>query len=369
MTYYNSARSKNFIIFTDDDNKTYTLDVNTGIFTNNQTNKPIKRFPVGFGRYLDGYNGGDAVISMMRHIRNNPRHYNITIDGYVLTTLTGFITAAKYLNFADRVQNVGGVFADYHDFESETINGIEENFKEFARYCRDNEGAVSPYVFLRSRGKEMFAAKYQLEEKYHLSQEEIDYLYDHYTREKDCALWVKYLPRTCYYMMRGIYELFGYNTTNKLEDFYNLCQTLGVEPPKDDFCRCYVNFKREYRMRKKELDLAALTRNYAEKRDALTFENEDFMVVIPQTPEDFRREADAQQNCVFSMYLDKVIAGKTHVVFVRRKDAPNASLVTCEVNNGRIWQYLARYNQRPSDPALLAFREAYQTHLDATWQR
>ena len=112
MTYYNSARSKNFIIFTDDDNKTYTLDVNTGIFTNNQTNKPIKRFPTSFGRYLDGYNGGDAVISMMRHIRNNPRHYGVTIDGYVLTTLTGFITAAKYLNFADRVQNVGGVFAD-----------------------------------------------------------------------------------------------------------------------------------------------------------------------------------------------------------------------------------------------------------------
>ena len=92
---------------------------------------------------------------------------------------------------------------------------------------------VSPYAFLCSRGKEMFAAKYQLEEKYHLSQEEIDYLYDHYTREKDFALWVKYLPRTCYYMMRGIYDLFGYGTTNKLEDFYTLCQTLGVEPPRD----------------------------------------------------------------------------------------------------------------------------------------
>ena len=94
MTYYNSARSKNFIIFTDDDNKTYTLDVNTGIFTNNQTNKPIKRFPVGFGRYLDGYNGEDSVIRMMRHIRNNPRHYGVIIDGYVLTTLAGFATAA-----------------------------------------------------------------------------------------------------------------------------------------------------------------------------------------------------------------------------------------------------------------------------------
>ena len=369
MTYYTAAHSKNLVIFTDDDNKTYTLDVNTGIFTNNQTNKPIKRFPVSFGRYLDGYRGEDAVISMMSHIRNNPRQYGVHVEGCVLTTLAGFITAAKYLNLADRVQNVGGVFDSYHDFESETIKGIEENFKEFARYCRDNEGVASPYVFLRSRGKEMFAAKYQMVDKYHLSQEEIDYLYEHYAYEKDYALWVKYLPRTCYYMMRGIYELFGYSTTGKLEDFYNLCQTLGVEPPKDDFCRCYVNFKREYRMRKKELDLAALARNYEEKRDALTFESENFKVIIPQTPEDFKREADAQQNCVFSMYLDKVIAGKTHVVFIRRKDAPNTSLITCEVNNGRIWQYLARYNQRPSDPALMAFREAYQTHLDETWYR
>jgi hypothetical protein len=72
---------------------------------------------------------------------------------------------------------------------------------------------------------------------------------------------------------------------------------------------------------------------------------------------------------VFSMYLDKVVNGETHVVFVRRKDNPTQSLITCEVRNGRILQFLERYNCSPSDPALIAFRTAYQTHLYNLWNK
>ena len=68
------------------------------------------------------------------------------------------------------------------------------------------------------------------------------------------------------------------------------------------------------------------------------------------------------------MYLDKVIKGETYVVFIRSKNNPSASLITCEVNrSGEIWQYLTRFNNRPTDEAQIAFKHQYQEHLWEAW--
>ena len=49
-------------------------------------------------------------------------------------------------------------------------------------------------------------------------------------------------------------------------------------------------------------------------------------------------------NCV-SSYIQRVIDGDCHILFLRLKDKPNESLVTIEVRNNKIVQALQKYNQ------------------------
>ena len=60
--------------------------------------------------------------------------------------------------------------------------------------------------------------------------------------------------------------------------------------------------------------------------------------------QDIKDEAVSQNNCVAS-YIDEVIDGKCHILFLRKKDKPNESLVTIEVRNNRIVQAKRRFNE------------------------
>lgn len=82
--------------------------------------------------------------------------------------------------------------------------------------------------------------------------------------------------------------------------------------------------------------------------------------------EAFHEEAENQHNCVERLYMEKVHRGDTYVVTVRRIDAPEKSVITCEVNKrGQIVQYYAFANSTPRDEAQVAFRRAYDEHLKA----
>ncbi len=54
-------------------------------------------------------------------------------------------------------------------------------------------------------------------------------------------------------------------------------------------------------------------------------------------------EAASQNNCV-SSYIDKVIDGKCHILFLRKRNKPDESLVTIEVRNNHIVQTRRRFN-------------------------
>lgn len=73
-----------------------------------------------------------------------------------------------------------------------------------------------------------------------------------------------------------------------------------------------------------------------------------FTFIYPKTTQDIKDEAVQQNNCV-SGYIKRVIEGKCDILFLRRKDSPNASLVTIEVQNGKIVQALQRFNNPITD--------------------
>lgn len=141
-------------------------------------------------------------------------------------------------------------------------------------------------------------------------------------------------------------------TLSELYDYANMMNT--ISPKFDKYprhfltthkiaCRNYDRLKREFPedIFKKRID------------KSLEFTFKDYIFIYPDSTEDIKTEAVRQNNCVAS-YIDKVIDGKCHILFMRRKNEPDESLVTLEVRNNYIVQAKRRFN----DPVTKEDQEA-----------
>lgn len=140
--------------------------------------------------------------------------------------------------------------------------------------------------------------------------------------------------------------------------YIQLCNLLHHE-------RTYKNLYQSLCMMEKEKALMADKMCLEHQKSApLFFEDENFTVLIPVTADEFKKEADYQDNCVFRLYYPKVKNCSTHVVFIRKKSDIDTPYITCEVSNcGNIIQYLTRFNRDVADDDAKAFKIAYQKFL------
>lgn len=70
----------------------------------------------------------------------------------------------------------------------------------------------------------------------------------------------------------------------------------------------------------------------------LEYGDDDYFIMIPRSPEDVRDEGHQQGHCVATRFMDYIAAGDTAVVFMRRTDEPQRSLITIEIRNNTIRQ-------------------------------
>lgn len=177
-------------------------------------------------------------------------------------------------------------------------------------------------------------------------------------------------PYALWYVTHGLWDFLNgdrYLVARKLSAFYQWCAELDIQPTKSDFFKQYVAVKKNYDMRKKEIEAAKLVANQYAHKTALQFENDEFVAIIPTTAKEFEREGNLQHNCVYTNYLSAVIGGRTNIVFIRRKSAIDKPYITCEVKNGHIWQYLTAYNHSVDDESAIAFKELYRNHISNHW--
>jgi len=73
-----------------------------------------------------------------------------------------------------------------------------------------------------------------------------------------------------------------------------------------------------------------------------TYDN--YKIVYPKTTQDIKDEAVQQNHCVAS-YIQNVIDGKTHIVFLRDKENIERSLVTLEIKNYKVVQAKGKFNR------------------------
>lgn len=101
-------------------------------------------------------------------------------------------------------------------------------------------------------------------------------------------------------------------------------------------CRNYNRLKREY---SEDLFKKRICKDYE-----CTFG--EYKFIYPNFTQDIKDEAVQQNNCVAS-YIDKVIDGSCHILFLRKKNFEDDSLVTIEVDpiQNKIVQARGRFNR------------------------
>ena len=81
-----------------------------------------------------------------------------------------------------------------------------------------------------------------------------------------------------------------------------------------------------------------------------------YCFIYPNSTQDIKDEAVQQNNCVAS-YIDKVLDGDYHIIFMRNIKAPDKSLVTLEIVNEKVVQAKRRFNNDITDEDELAIKQ------------
>lgn len=116
-------------------------------------------------------------------------------------------------------------------------------------------------------------------------------------------------------------------------------------------CRNYNRLRKEFQ---EELFKKRIKKEYE-------FTYKDYCFIYPKSTNDIKAEAVAQNNCVAS-YIDGVIDGRCDIMFLRKKDTPDKSLVTIEIRNKRIVQARRRFNDPVTDEDQKAI-DAWEKHF------
>ena len=93
-------------------------------------------------------------------------------------------------------------------------------------------------------------------------------------------------------------------------------------------------------------------------RRELCFEDEQYVIIPPGSIKDIFDESQNQCNCLYE-YIERILAGKTTVVFMRKKDNPRKSLITIEICGNKIVQALMACNKTISNMSQLQFLKKY----------
>ena len=104
-------------------------------------------------------------------------------------------------------------------------------------------------------------------------------------------------------------------------------------------CNYYTEYYRQQARLRRRNELANYNPEEVEYEfDYLEYEDNEFKIILPRSPEDVQDEANQQGHCVADRFMDTIAAGDTCVVFMRKTNRPNESLITIEIRNNYIRQ-------------------------------
>ena len=344
------TKEKNMlIIIGHNTNRRYTFDINTGVLYG-CSGKALKTKP-------------SEVITFA--INNSPifAAYHHLIERFTTRQISSNSRHIKFLAFADTLTSLGYTTRDISVWEMQYFNDAifdeKDTLKEVLKFFKKEKEEEKVITYSNYTNAKFEAQIGTTIKQYNLTHEERDLIYLIFRRgyvKIKIPVLVSYLKFLMPFYDKNIYDI-----ERKLAEYVSMCKDLNWEPKKGDFGSLYVQVKLTYELNKEKIEKEKLEKNQPKE---LFFEDENFTVVIPTTGEEFKTEAEAQSNCVYRSYLPLVLEGKTNIVFIRKKTDVENSYITCEINEGRIVQYLARFNNYVRDDNAQEFKKKYQTYLN-----
>lgn len=129
-----------------------------------------------------------------------------------------------------------------------------------------------------------------------------------------------------------------------LRDYINMCKDLEIVPVTDSnslkrehdvTARVHRDFARRKWEEKNAEKQAKQEEKFKEiypQLEKFTYENDELQVVVPHSPKDMFDEARMNHNCL-SSYVDNFAKGISKIFFIRRKEQPDKSYITVELNS------------------------------------
>lgn len=352
-------KEKNLIYFQDTEKtKPYILDINTMKFYG-LSGKEVLRNPIS--------------SRITRVIELKPRKEMTYLD-YVLKSLIydfGSVTH-KYTKYKEHIavaDTLTNLKIPYFHMYISDYPIVKGHIKEYTEYIsrRQNGEDINIHIFLREIEYNAFL------KKYNLTADDIDL--DTYNNINGKNLIMENLSHYIYATQRAYLKEFcliayGYRgyENRVLETYYKECQALEKTPVKtNNLTREIVETHRQYELRKQEFDAKVMAQNYAKHSKAFEFAYRDYIVVVPKEPTDIINEGRDMHHCVGG-YVQDVVDNNTYIVFVRHKDTPDKCYLTAQVHtNGRLGQYYLAYDRRISSAEDIAFKNAFERHLEENW--
>lgn len=321
--------------------KPYILDVNKG--------------------QLIGLRGG-AIHNIPSAVRHLASIHQSTVNRLIYNNYIPENYASLYV-VANKLDSIGytATVWELSEYRSQIV---KMDFRKLANYLRnDPNGNIEKYI--RINGKVDWLASVGLRVEGQLTEDMVDFIYSNWREES-----AENIKALAYCFSRGLYEFFAddrYSLRNKVNNILYWLKELEWTLDKSDFARQYINAHRAYITKQDEIANCKMAEYQEYRRNALTFETDTHIVIIPTTIAELRDEGKAQSNCVggYGRYIGNK---ERNVVFIRRKDNPDRAYITCDITRrGTINQYLARCNSSVKDQQDLEFEALYQAHLYENW--
>ena len=164
-------------------------------------------------------------------------------------------------------------------------------------------------------------------------------------------------------------DLFGsshYNDYLNMEKILKHGKMSKINKYPRQFLTQFHILKREYNAHKKEYDNI----RFKEQCDSFKYlekKYKKYQIVVPHKIEQIENEADELHHCVRT-YIDRVVEGRTLIVFLRANEDKDQPLVTIEVKNGRVTQAYGKFDKKPEDEELDTIRQwAKDKRLKLAW--
>lgn len=369
-----SYKERQFLVFELPDGKNVKYNLATG-----ESIGKSGRVVKDICTQLRGYN----LLEVIDSFDGNYKSFLKFVDSRVNTSQTRYSWRNHRVN---KITNIGtflkrvGEFSKYEQYFSSGLTRIEYplsyEFKEVPKglfkLCRENNYELTNNLIKLYRDNPNLINNLMGEKYVTLEHSDIWSLLtsSNYTKRNAKSYFLDLISRYNYNAISLIKFIDNLMTYEALDDLCGIINELHdyvrmVSLISDKYEKYPKNFLTTHRIATRNYNRLKRTFNeelFAKRVDEkLEYKGEEYCVIYPRTTQEIKDEAINLNHCVAS-YIDKVIDGKCHILFLRKKDSKNTSLITMELRGCEIVQARGKFNRETTESEK-EFIELYENKL------